>query len=95
MKVEVARRGGLAGVVVRGVVETSDLAELPAEDIEALLRDLPFDREAPIPSHPDSFQYEVTIGDQATRRSAVLDESEVPDKLRPLLKAAIARGQVA
>lgn len=94
MKVEVARRGGLAGVVIRGAVETSDLTDLPREEIDALLGDLPFGRESIVPRHPDSFQYEVTIGDQAARRSAILDESEVPDKLRPVLKAALARGQV-
>ena len=94
MQVEVARRGGIAGVTLRGVVDTADLAPAAGKAAEAALRGLTFDRPAAPPRHPDSFQYELTVVDGSTRRSTVLNEDELPDVLRPIIDAALAHGHL-
>jgi Emfourin len=87
------RRGGLAGVTVRGTFDTAESVHVPPEEIEHVLRSLPVGRRASVPRHPDSFQYELTVKDG--RRAAVLDESELPATLRPLVDAAVRRGRLA
>jgi hypothetical protein len=94
MQVEVVRRGGLAGVAVRGAVDTTDLPSDAAAGAEIALRALPFGRPPSPPRHPDSFQYEITVVNGSTRRTAVLDEANVPEGLRPLVDAAVARGSL-
>ena len=86
MRVTVVRRGGLAGVALRGDADTADL---PAQ-VEAAVRNLPAGKPAAAPSHPDGFQYEVSFGGQ----SAVIDESEVNDDLRPLIEDAMSRAAI-
>jgi hypothetical protein len=94
MQVELVRRGGFAGVAVRGTVDTAELPPDVAAAAEVALRQLPFDRPPSPPRHPDSFQYEIIVGNGATRRSVVLDEADVPEGLRPVIDAAVARGKL-
>lgn len=94
MQVEVVRRGGFAGVSLRGSVDTSELPPRTADQAEAALQALPFGRPATVPRHPDSFQYEITLAHGDARRSAILDEAELPEDLRPVVEAAIERGQL-
>jgi hypothetical protein len=94
MEVEVVRRGGLAGMAVRGVVDTAALPPAEAAAAEAALRGLPFDRPPAPPRHPDSFQYQISVEDNGARRSVVLDETELPEALRPVVAAAIRGGQI-
>lgn len=94
MQVEVARRGGLAGVTVRGTADTAHLPPDAAAAAEAALQRLPFDRPPSPPRHPDSFQYEITLGNGGTRRSVVLDEAELPEAVRPVIDAAVAHGRL-
>jgi hypothetical protein len=95
MHVRVVRRGGLAGIPMRGEVETTELAQTPdhARAIEDALRGLPVDRPPAAPSHPDGFQYAIEFADGGGEpRSVTLDESEVSDELRPLIQQAMQRG---
>jgi hypothetical protein len=94
MQVEVVRRGGIAGVTLRGVVDTAELTAAEAKTAEAALRALPFGRPPAAPRHPDSFQYEIAIVRDGVRRSIVLDEGQVPEELRPVIDAAVARGHL-
>jgi len=94
MRIEVIRRGGLAGVTVRGAVDTADLAPSVASEAEAALQSLPFGRPSAPPRHPDSFQYEIIAPSAGSRQSAVVDEAEVPEGLRPAVEAALARGEL-
>lgn len=91
MHVQVVRRGGIAGVVLRGEADIAERAG--AGDVEGLLRSLPFGRR-PAPARPDRFLYEITITEGGRSRSAQLGESELPEGLRPLVGAALAHGTI-
>ena len=94
MQIEVTRRGGLAGVVVQGAVDTSELPAEFASAADAALRRLPYGRPPSAVPHPDSFQYQITVVEAGTRRTAALNESEVGDALQPVIEAAMARGHL-
>jgi hypothetical protein len=84
MQVTVVRRGGLAGVALRGDADTS---QLPA-GAEAALKKLAASGSADVAaSHPDGFLYELTFDGQ----SVTLDESQISDELRPIIDAAMAK----
>jgi len=93
MRVEIVRRGGLAGIALRGAVDTTELPADVASRAEAALRALPFGQPPPPPRHPDSFQYQITLED-GDGRSAVVNESDVSADLRPVIDAARSRGQI-
>jgi hypothetical protein len=93
MRVDVARRGGLAGITLRGSMDTAELPAEAAGGAEAALREMRVDQPPSPPGHPDSFQYEITFQhEDGGSRCVVLDESELPEALRPLVDAALARG---
>jgi hypothetical protein len=95
MRVEVVRRGGLAGVALRGAVETAELPPETAAPAEAALRQLPFDGPPPTPRHPDSFTYAISVSqDDGSTRTAMLDEAELPEGLRPLVEAAMGHAEI-
>jgi hypothetical protein len=94
MQVEVVRRGGLAGVTLRGAVDTAALGPDVAAAGEDALRGLESDRPAGSPRHPDSFQYELTVVDGGARQTTVLDEAELSAALRPIVDAALAQGHL-
>jgi hypothetical protein len=89
LKVQVVRRGGFAGIPLRGEVDTADLGSRRAAAAEAALRRLSVGKPAAPPAHPDSFQYELTF----PGGTVVLDESEVCDDLRPLIDKAMEQAQ--
>jgi emfourin len=90
VQVTVVRRGGLAGIALRGSLDTSQLPAAQASTAEEALRGLPAGRPAAAPTHPESFQYELTFDG----RSASFDESEIPDWLHPLLDAAMVNAEI-
>lgn len=94
MRVEIVRSGGLAGVRIRCRIDTGELAPEEASQVEAALRQLPFGRPAPQASHPDAFQYQITVSDDGTEQSVVVGENEIPDDLRPIVESVIARGDI-
>ncbi len=95
MRVEVVRRGGIAGIALRGVVDTATLPPDVTAAVEIGLQRLTSHQAGPS-RHPDSFQYEITVQDLAAddgaARRIVLDESELPEELRPLVDAAVRQG---
>ena len=93
MHVRVVRRGGLAGIALRGEADTDELPGDQAEAIENLLHGLPVDKQPAAPRHPDGFQYALEFPAAGGEpRSIILDESEVSDDLRPLIQRAMERG---
>jgi hypothetical protein len=93
MRIRITRRGGLAGIPLRGEVDTSELPPEQARLAEEALHSLPDNRAAaPLP-HPDGFQYEIAFSqDDGAARSMLIDEAEVPDGLRPVIQTAMGRG---
>jgi Emfourin len=94
MQFEVIRRGGIAGVTARAEVDTANMTSNRANRVEAALRELPYDRPPSPPPHPDSFQYEITTIESGGRRTATLDESEVPAQLLSVLRSALGKGEL-
>jgi hypothetical protein len=94
MNVEVARSGGLFGLTVRGTFDTTELPEPVAGLVEDALAHLPFGRPPADPQHPDSFQYEITVTAAHRRRSARLDEAQLPEVLRDVADTALSGGQL-
>jgi hypothetical protein len=89
MRVNVTRHGGLVGIPLHGEVTTEELPGDQARSAEAVLRALPPNKPAAEPRHSDSFRYEILFDDAPPVQ---LDESEVPDELRPVIDAALAHG---
>jgi IMP dehydrogenase/GMP reductase len=90
MHIQVVRRGGIAGVTLRGEADSAELAGT-AGDAEELLRSLPYGRPES-PGRPDRFRYEITVTDGERSQTAHVAETELPAGLRPLVSAALARG---
>lgn len=82
MQVIVTRRGGLAGIAIRGTCDTSDF---PGS--EEALRTL---RVSDAPPQPDAFTYELTFNDQSVSAT----DAELGDALRMLCYAAVSKGDI-
>lgn len=94
MRVDITRRGGIAGVALYAELDTAALAAPDASRVEAALRDLPWDRSTTGPIKADRFRYEMVTVDYDRQRRVVLGESEIPDALRPLLALLADHGQI-
>ena len=90
MHVHITRRGGLAGIPMRGDIETAELPPDQARLAEEALDRLPVDAPPAAPRHPDGFQYEIAFSPRdGASRSTVIDEAEVSDALRPVIETAM------
>jgi hypothetical protein len=90
MRVRVVRRGGLAGIPMRGEIETSELPAQQAALADAALHSLPADAAPAPPHHPDGFQYEIAFSPaDGASRSMLIDEADVSDALRPVIETAM------
>jgi emfourin len=94
MRVDVTRRGGIAGVALHAALDTAQLSAAAATQAEAALRDLPWDRTPAEPTGPDRFRYEVVTVEGGRERHVELGENEIPDTLRPLLELLHDHGQI-
>jgi hypothetical protein len=94
MHVTVVRRGGLAGVPMRGEVDTASLPTGTASAATNALQKLPTGKPPAPPRHPDGFQYEIAYSVGGATRSLHLDETEVPDELQPVIEAAMENATI-
>lgn len=94
MRVDVTRRGGVAGVALHATLDTAELTGTDAPRVEAALRDLPWGRPLPGSIGPDRFRYEMVTAEGDHERRVVLSESEIPDALQPLLTLLADLGQI-
>ena len=92
MRIQVVRRGGIAGVTLRGEADSAELAGADG-DVDNLLRSLPYGRPES-PGRPDRFRYEITVTDGERSQTAHFNEDELPEGLRPVVKAVLASGTV-
>ncbi|EFC79728.1 protealysin inhibitor emfourin [Parafrankia sp. EUN1f] len=96
MRVDIERSGGVAGLIRRADVDTTDLDPALARQAEAALTVLAGDRQAqhqaPRSQRPDGFQYTFRFRDGAGRdQTVVVGESRLPAALRPLTDQITAR----
>jgi hypothetical protein len=92
VRVQIKRRGGLAGVTLGAEVSTSDLDDETKARVEkavARLIDTPANAAAP---QPDRFHYEITVPEQGA--TVTVPEQELPDDLRPLIEMASKLGTI-
>jgi hypothetical protein len=94
MRVNVTRRGGLAGIALHAVLDTAQLAAADASRAEAALRALPWGRPPAQPTGPDRFRYQVVTVEGGHERRVELTEGEIPDTLRPLLEFLPEQGRI-
>lgn len=93
MRIRVTRRGGLAGIPLRGEVDTAELPTDEARVAEDALHLLPDAGAVASLPHPDGFQYELAYSPTGgAARSTLINEGDVPDGLRPLIQTAMGRG---
>jgi hypothetical protein len=90
LRIELTRSGGYAGLTTKlGELDTSELPEAEARDVEELVRsaDVPALEEAsPMRgAGADRFQYDLVIEDDSGRRELTMSEDKIPTELRPLI----------
>jgi hypothetical protein len=88
-RLDVVRRGGIAGGRAHASVDLASLPPGVAESVEAVLSGRV--RASPLAGRADTFTYELSSGEGSARRSATVAEHDLPEDLAPLLGAL--RGQ--
>lgn len=89
MHIEFVRSGGFAGIRLAGSFDTQQLLPEQAATLDKLIEDsgffsLPAQIRQSSPT-PDRFQYQVVLSSAEKTHSIMVDESVIPDRLRPLL----------
>jgi hypothetical protein len=85
MRVQITRRGGLAGIPLSLDTDTRTFDQKIAEQLDVVLQELVTRHEKPrLPPHPDAFEYDIVLPD--LKRTTRLGESELPPQLQPLLQ---------
>ena len=91
------RGGGFGGFVTRTEIDGDELPPERAAELQAKVAEADAQEalEAPasprLPSHPDEFQYELTIEDEGETRTVRLGESSMSDELQALIAWVEAR----
>jgi hypothetical protein len=90
IQIEFRRSGGLAGISLTATTTADQLSDEQAAQLRDLLA-------APAPRQPpgdapgqggaDRFQYQLDLDDGQRHRSFAWDESQVPEPIRPVLRA--------
>jgi hypothetical protein len=100
LRIELTGSGGYAGLTSElGELDTSELPEAEAREIEALVEkaDLPqLLAASPIRGKgADRFQYHLALEDESGRRELTVSEDQMPDELRALVDRVKAAGSGA
>ena len=82
VRVQVKRKGGLAGLTLAADLDTKELGPEEAPRVERSLEQLLAQDQPAGPPHPDGFEYHFELPD---RGSVAVPEHELPEELRPLL----------
>ena len=92
MRVQITRRGGIAGVALHADLATSDLDAETASRVEGALDRLLDQPPVASPPQPDRFHYEITVPDRD--RSVSVAEPDLPTELTPLVEMLSKVGNV-
>ncbi len=95
VRVAFRRSGGLAGLTLASDVDADELGSQHAAVLDGLLDDDDPDPAASSPgaSGPDRFAYELTVHGGDRSRTYRWGESEVPERVRPLIDELNARAE--
>jgi hypothetical protein len=92
VRVQVTRRGGIAGVPLYADLATSDLDAETAAQVDGALDRLMDQPYVARPPQPDRFYYEITVPDR--NRSTSVAEQDLPPELTPLIEMLSKVGTV-
>jgi hypothetical protein len=93
VRLTIRRTGGLAGVAVRGQLDTASLGA-EAADVEAAVRGLSGGSPAG-PPPPDGFRYEISpLDEDSDVEPIVIDEREMPAALKEPVRSALKGGEI-
>jgi hypothetical protein len=99
MRIEFERSGGFSGLRVAATIEADSLSKEESDELCHLVEDAGFfdlpTRIAGPATQSDQFSYKVTVDDGGQRHTVVLENSEPPPLLRPLVDwlSRAARGR--
>lgn len=90
MRLALVRRGGVAGMTRRSIVQTEEGTPQDAE-IRRLVHEADLARfsEATLRTGPDRLRYTLTVEDGDARHSLTFDEENTPEAIRPLMEAIV------
>jgi hypothetical protein len=97
LRIELTRSGGFAGLTSKlGELDTSELPEAEARDIEAMVEKANVPKllaASPIRGKgADRFQFHLAIEDESGRRELTFSEDQIPDALQALVDRVRAAG---
>jgi hypothetical protein len=84
VRVQITRRGGIAGVPLHAELATSDLDDKTAAQVEGVLDRLMDQPPVASPPQPDRFYYEIILPDRD--KSISVAERDLPPGLTPLVE---------
>ena len=89
MQIEFVRTGGFAGLRLAGSFDTDKLRPDQSAMLDKLIHESGFfnlpDKIKPTSPSPDQFEYRVVISSSVQTHTVSVDESSVPNALRPFL----------
>ena len=97
MQITFERSGGLAGIILRHVVNTEDLPSAELDRVNKLVEqakffDLPRSLPAATPQ-ADRFQYKISLKQGSQRKTVTVSDQAVPPSLKPLLDYLTTRAR--
>lgn len=93
IRVDLERGGGFTGLRRCAAVDTDALPVDEAEQVRAALRDVDLDALAARPTNPRVPALDLVVVRDARRTAVRLDETTVPEQLRPLIQLLDQRAQ--
>jgi hypothetical protein len=92
VRIQIRRRGGVAGVTLRADLTTSDLDGKTSARVEKAIARLVDTPPTPSAPHPDMFEYEIIL--PARDVSVSVAERDMPDELTPLVEMLSRTGTI-
>jgi hypothetical protein len=92
VRVQIKRRGGIAGLTLGAELDTNQLDPATAARVEHAVANVVASPPDPEPAQPDRFHYEITLPDRGT--SVSVGEQQLPDDLAPLVEQLSEKGQI-
>ncbi len=92
MRIQIRRRGGLAGIALRADLDTAELGGQTASRVDKAVARLFTETVSVSAPLPDAFEYEITVPGRGD--SVVVGEHELPSDLEPLVEKLAKVGDV-